>query len=165
MKIAIYTQIEENYGAHDWDGKGSCPQGWKMKGGNTYIIDMVSVEQAVDSDFWDAATQAITSNSNYFLEYVIGSDLLDDCEAVTMDPWESAIHIGPDVMSDAWLALQTQVNGEYNHLAPEVAKKYSAWKLVNGEQKDFECSLEFTNGKILPWAEACEYLSELRAAA
>ena len=42
MKIAIYTQIEENYGAHDWDGKGSCPQGWKMKGGNTYIIDMIN---------------------------------------------------------------------------------------------------------------------------
>ena len=26
MKLHIVTQVEENYGAHDWDGKGLCPQ-------------------------------------------------------------------------------------------------------------------------------------------
>jgi hypothetical protein len=37
-KLLITTQIQENYGAHDWDGEGSCPQYWKMKGGNDYVI-------------------------------------------------------------------------------------------------------------------------------
>ena len=38
MKLLITTQIYENYGAHDWDGAGECPQYWKAKGGNDYVI-------------------------------------------------------------------------------------------------------------------------------
>jgi len=38
--ILIHTQYEENYGAHDWDGKGKCPQGWKTKGGTIFRIEM-----------------------------------------------------------------------------------------------------------------------------
>jgi hypothetical protein len=38
MKLLITTQVYENYGAHDWDGTGSCPQYWKAKGGNDYVI-------------------------------------------------------------------------------------------------------------------------------
>lgn len=38
MKLLITTQVYENYGAHDWDGVGSCPQYWKAKGGNDYVI-------------------------------------------------------------------------------------------------------------------------------
>jgi hypothetical protein len=29
-----HFQYWENYGAHDWDGVGSCPQHWKAKGGH-----------------------------------------------------------------------------------------------------------------------------------
>ena len=38
MKLLIQTQVYENYGAHDWDGKGTCPQYWKAKGGNDYVV-------------------------------------------------------------------------------------------------------------------------------
>ena len=38
MMLVIDTQYMENYGAHDWDGKGECPQYWKAKGGNDYVI-------------------------------------------------------------------------------------------------------------------------------
>ena len=37
-KLLITTQIQENYGAHDWDGEGACPQRWKFKGGNDYVV-------------------------------------------------------------------------------------------------------------------------------
>ena len=37
-KLLIQTQIQENYGAHDWDGQGECPQYWKFKGGNDYVV-------------------------------------------------------------------------------------------------------------------------------
>ena len=37
MKLHIQTQYMENYGAHDWDGTGLCPQYWKMKGGEDYF--------------------------------------------------------------------------------------------------------------------------------
>lgn len=36
FNIVISTQIHENYGAHDWDGEGQCPQYWKAKGGDEY---------------------------------------------------------------------------------------------------------------------------------
>ena len=37
-KLLITTQVYENYGAHDWDGVGECPQYWKAKGGNDYVV-------------------------------------------------------------------------------------------------------------------------------
>ena len=40
MKLHIVTQYMENYGAHDWDGQGECPQRWKMKGGEDYFYQL-----------------------------------------------------------------------------------------------------------------------------
>jgi len=40
MKLHIVTQYEENYGAHDWDGEGSCPQRWKFKGGEDFFYPL-----------------------------------------------------------------------------------------------------------------------------
>lgn len=37
-KLLITTQVYENYGAHDWDGTGECPQYWKAKGGMDYVV-------------------------------------------------------------------------------------------------------------------------------
>ena len=45
MKLLIYTQVEENYGAHDWSGKGECPQYWKFKGGETFVVRDLTNEQ------------------------------------------------------------------------------------------------------------------------
>ena len=45
MKLVIRTQYMENYGAHDWDGKGTCPQYWKFKGGSEYMITGVNPNQ------------------------------------------------------------------------------------------------------------------------
>jgi hypothetical protein len=30
----------ENYGAHDWDGEGECPQHWKFKGGEDFFYPL-----------------------------------------------------------------------------------------------------------------------------
>ena len=38
MMLVVDTQYMENYGAHDWDGKGACPQYWKAKGGSEYKV-------------------------------------------------------------------------------------------------------------------------------
>ena len=40
MKLHITTQYMENYGAHDWDGEGECPQYWKFKGGEDYFYQL-----------------------------------------------------------------------------------------------------------------------------
>lgn len=38
MMLVVKTQYMENYGAHDWNGIGVCPQRWKYKGGSEYKI-------------------------------------------------------------------------------------------------------------------------------
>jgi hypothetical protein len=38
LKLLIQTQVYENYGAHDWEGVGECPQYWKAKGGSDYVV-------------------------------------------------------------------------------------------------------------------------------
>ena len=41
--LHIETQLEENYGAHDWNKEGTCPQAWKPKGMHMFTL-------RVDSD-------------------------------------------------------------------------------------------------------------------
>jgi len=89
MKIVLDTQHRENYGAHDWSGTGACPQYWKSKGGTTYVMENVTVEQSQDKAFWDSFRSAVTSCSDAFAEYVIGENLLDDCEDVPCEDWEA----------------------------------------------------------------------------
>ena len=48
MKLHITTQYMENYGAHDWDGTGECPQYWKFKGGEDYFYQLGAVEPSAE---------------------------------------------------------------------------------------------------------------------
>src|SRR5688572_23642932 len=49
VQIVISGQYMENYGAHDWDGKGACPQYWKCKGsGQEVLADQVEAAHAGD---------------------------------------------------------------------------------------------------------------------
>ena len=65
----ITTQYRENYGAHDWDGKGECPQYWKNKGGVDYMIcgapSIMDAEHFVD--------QFICGKSDYSEEFVVNA--------------------------------------------------------------------------------------------
>lgn len=94
MKLVILTQFRENYGAHDWDGKGECPQYWKFKGGDTYIVD-VNLQEAQDKSFYARVAKCIEHSSNYSEEYIIGETLVDDVDFVESDhveEWESPIY-------------------------------------------------------------------------
>ena len=84
MKIAIETQYMENYGAHDWDGTGVCPQYWKFKGGDTFILEVPGfrfndefaekkAEMVVDS-----IRDKIEYKSDFAKEYIIGWGFVED---------------------------------------------------------------------------------------
>lgn len=68
-KLLIQTQVLENYGAHDWDGEGECPQYWKAKGGNDYVVKNIDPNRA--ADIVNAASGSIEQDDVYFCEYVI----------------------------------------------------------------------------------------------
>jgi len=94
MKLVILTQFKENYGAHDWDGKGECPQYWKFKGGDTYIID-VNLQEAQDPAFYEAAAKCIVHSSDYSEEYIVDQTLVDDIdfkESNFVEEWDSPIY-------------------------------------------------------------------------
>ncbi len=65
----ITTQYRENYGAHDWDGTGDCPQYWKNKGGYDYMIkgapSLMDAEHFVD--------HFICNSSDYSSEHVVNA--------------------------------------------------------------------------------------------
>ena len=71
MILVVDTQYMENYGAHDWDGVGACPQYWKFKGGSSYKVTGVpygfNTELAVG-----IVSPAIIKNNDYCRELVLG---------------------------------------------------------------------------------------------
>jgi len=94
MKVVIHTQFRENYGAHDWDGKGECPQYWKFKGGSTYVVE-ASLEQAMSGQFFTDVAKCIEYSSDYSEEYIIGESLVDDIDfdaSTVVEDWDTFIH-------------------------------------------------------------------------
>ena len=90
IRVVFQTQYRENYGAHDWDGEGECPQYWKSKGGSTYIVSATAAEIA-DSQWWDMVTKCISHSSEYSVEYVISEtvvDAIDFVESDHVEEWE-----------------------------------------------------------------------------
>ena len=75
-KLLITTQVLENYGAHDWDGQGECPQYWKAKGGNDYVVKNIDINRA--SDIVNLCTGQIEQDNEYFREYVLGWEVVHD---------------------------------------------------------------------------------------
>ena len=85
MKILVTTQVYENYGTHDWDGKGECPQYWKAKGGSEYYVAQISVQEAailgqkgLAAIVYAACAVHIAINNEYFQEFVLNWELVDD---------------------------------------------------------------------------------------
>jgi hypothetical protein len=77
-KLLITTQVQENYGAHDWDGTGSCPQYWKMKGGNDYVIrNYDQGDQGVGAVLAQVRGR-FEEDTAYFREYIIGTEIVAD---------------------------------------------------------------------------------------
>ena len=69
MMLVISTQVYENYGAHDWNGQGECPQYWKAKGGSEYKITDIPL----NVDFEEIVTAANVEKNNIYIEESIVS--------------------------------------------------------------------------------------------
>lgn len=77
MMLVIDTQYKENYGAHDWDGTGECPQYWKFKGGSSYKV--VGIPAGVDvEEVLELVRGSIEHRSDYSEEHIIGYGVQSD---------------------------------------------------------------------------------------
>ena len=95
-KLLITTQVYENYGAHDWDGRGECPQYWKAKGGNDYVVKKFKGDATTAAM---ALRSQIEQDNRYYREHIIGwevvaDDYLTEFERMQLD-YEGKITHGP----------------------------------------------------------------------
>jgi hypothetical protein len=89
MKLHITTQYMENYGAHDWDGTGTCPQYWKFKGGEDYFYPLgdagrsaEAIEELVQYFRKDIEWDDVGSR-----QYIVGYGIVEDS---FMTPFEKS---------------------------------------------------------------------------
>lgn len=80
MQLLITTQIQENYGAHDWDGEGTCPQYWKFKGGNDYKYALGAQLRNAETlnEIVEYFRPRIEENNDFYREYIIGFEVVAD---------------------------------------------------------------------------------------
>ena len=160
MKIVINTQIRENYGAHDWDGVGECPQYWKCKGGDTYVVPNLTVSQAlkIKENGIPTLKALIESRNEGFEEYVVDWSILDD-DAVVCDSWETPFNLFWE--QDRWIARRTVDNGEYGYMRREVASKTEQYDmLMAGGRENYSVVYAMRNGDSVTGEQVSEYLAK-----
>jgi len=158
MKLVLHTQFRENYGAHDWDGEGECPQYWKMKGGNTYICEM-DLEQAQSEEFYNLIEGCVTHKSEYAEEYVVGETVVDQCDFKIEDfceSWESPVYM--ELIEGNRFSCVQSTKIDYSSTCKG---RISTYVQVEGEQTDMCTVIEKMDGTVLPYSE---FVAELEAA-
>lgn len=82
MRLIISTQYRENYGAHDWDGKGECPQYWKNKGGYEYVAAEMpdeafeALQPGEVAQLFETAEAEVNRSDEYVQEHVINRSVV-----------------------------------------------------------------------------------------
>jgi hypothetical protein len=160
MKLVIQTQIKENYGAHDWDGQGECPQYWKFKGGNTYVVDGLTGKMINKIDQFGIPTLSalIEQSDESWEEYILDHSIMDD-DASCCEAWESPIVLS--YVDGAWRACKVNENGEYGYMRKEIVRQVRTWTMLQGGQEEnhvMEYVME--DGTTIPYSGLAEYLGE-----
>lgn len=146
MKLVIHTQIKENYGAHDWDEKGECPQRWKFKGGNTYVVNNLSEENQVrlKEKGIPNLEKLICEDNEYFQEYVLDYSLVSD-EETPWEKWETPVEFVWG--GDRWLATRTINNDKYSYMREDILAKREEWiPQAGGERAHYKSEYLTENG-------------------
>jgi hypothetical protein len=160
MKIVITTQISENYGSHDWDGKGACPQYWKHKGGNVYVVSNLSVEQVLKIKDQGIPTlvSLIEQRNESFKEYILDWSILDN-DAKVCAEWDSPFELSYE--QGRWVARRTTENGEYGYMRREVASKTEQYDmLIQGDRENHKVVYTMRNGDVVDSKDVSVYLNK-----
>lgn len=157
MIIVIQTQFCENYGAHDWDGNGICPQYWKHKDGSTYFVKC-TIEDAQDKDYWSRVETAIEHKDDYSHEYIIYSKLVDDIDFNSLDyhePWKAPFYIEEVTPNNFYFKSTTNnKKGEYQYMRDDILEKQvSYFKSNGGGIENYNCVYYMVDGNKKTHAE------------
>ena len=145
QKLVIHTQYKENYGAHDWDGKGECPQYWKFKGGTTYVVpnfkDFNNVESVIKS-----LEALITYSNDGSKEYILEWSIVPHSQKVCED-WESPTNLWLNPVGK-WEAIKVTDNREDGWMRKEILEKTETWTLLAaGERTQYKAEFLMEDGE------------------
>lgn len=159
MKLVIQTQHRENYGAHDWDGKGECPQYWKFKGGETYVFPNVNPNDVarIRESGIPTLTSLIETKDEGWEEYILDWSFEDD-DAVVCEEWESPWVL--EYSDGNWVAKRHTERDEYWKI--DVMAKYESYTLApNGERVNYSQKFKMSNGELLTYSQWAESQKEV----
>ena len=143
MKLVINTQYRENYGSHDWDGKGECPQYWKFKGGSTYVVPNILGESP---DILKRVRPLIEYGNYGSEEYILDYEIVENNAKVCED-WETVTQIFID--GDKVTALKVIDNREDGYMRDEILELTEAWTMLpNSERSKYTGSYLMRDGDI-----------------
>ena len=160
-KLVIHTQYLENYAAWDWDGQGRCPQGWKPKGGSTYVLPNCGADVDMDA-VADAVSPHITTNNDHTREYITVVEVVDYNEKVCED-WETITEFS--LMGETPTFMKVTDNREDGWMRKEILEKIETWTMGEGYMDRENYSVEFLmedgdfcNGEVelKEWFETAE---------
>lgn len=160
MKLVITTQIRENYGAHDWDGVGQCPQHWRCKGGDVYVVTNLTPAQIwkIEKNGVPTLRSLIEIRNHAFEETVIDWSIVDDAATVT-EPWNTPFSLQYE--NGRWIAERTIMNDEYGCMRQEIASKTERYVMGSaGERSEFLATFTMQNGDRVTARDLVQYLAE-----
>ena len=153
MKIVITTQVRENYGSAD-------KPYWKFKGGDTYVVPNLSVEQTLKVKEYGIPTlkALIETRNEGFEEYVVDWSILDD-DATVCEPWETPFNLYWE--QGRWVARRTVENGEYGYMRSDVASKTEQYDmLMGGARENYVATYTMRNGDVVDSKDVETYLNK-----
>jgi hypothetical protein len=153
MKIVITTQVRENY------GDANKPY-WKFKGGDTYVVPDLTVEQTikVKENGIPTLKALIETRSDMFEEYVVDWAILDN-DAVVCEAWETPFELR--WIGGRWVANRTVENGEYGYMNQRVERRTEEYDmLMAGGRENYRVVYTMRNGDVVTGEEVNEYLNK-----
>jgi hypothetical protein len=152
MATIVSTQYRENYGAHSWDGEGECPQHWKSKGGNTYLVFNASA---------DEIESVIGHSNDYTEECVLGLKTTIHSNGVWED-WEERVYY-TKAEDGSWLVEKRSAK---EGLLRGIKSYYHTYEYANAadvkNEQNYKYSVkyELEDGRIANSAEECQDMLE-----
>jgi len=153
MKVAIFTQIRENYGSAD------APY-WKCKGGSTFVVPNLTPAQAalVEERGIPTLTALINNMTPMFEELVTGFVVVENTAKVC-DAWETPFEL--HWKGGQWIANRTVENGEYSFMNRKVLRKTEEYDmLMGGGQENYRAVYTMRNGDVVDSQQVSEYLAQ-----
>ena len=152
MKLVIWTDFNENYGAHEWDGKGDCPQYWKNKPGSIYVVENLTEKQVakIKASGIPTLSSLIEYTNEYARETVANYSVVEDADQL-WEEWEEPTFL---TYSDGSWNGQQLKDGRDHSFHESIRTGIDKYKLMpNGERGNLEVYFVTHDNEVLSYEE------------